>query len=857
MAEFKEGDHPRAADGKFGSGGGSSSPKLTPTEKTYISSYTGDDFLETNKKLRNGEPGDGSIKHIDAAINKATLPAGTKLYRGMDKEAAIKFLGTRDIRAGMEISDKAFMSTSRRRTNGYGSFGGVMFEIETGEGQHGLDVAGLTRNPSEEEVLLPRNTKFRVSSIVAPKKVGDPIRIKVSTVSGDDKSRNDAAPSLSNPLYTLDGGRMIKAAGVMIVTGRGGKALFLKRAATSRDCPGMWCFPGGEVEPGETPEQAAERETREEIGSAPYSNPVLWTRRIANNEVAGQVGQIENPALPPEDAVAVPGEMVDFTTFLATANSEFVPTLNDEHTAWTWASIEDPPEPLHPGVRVALARLTMDELGIARAMAAGDLASPQPYAGFWLFAIRITGTGLAYRLGRDEYCWRDPSIYLDPEFLARCNGLPVIWNHPGKDKTHLDSVEFRKRIVGTTFLPYIRGDEVWAIVKVYDDECLAWMTDDQVSTSPNVVFAETTENQTLKLSNGSNLLIEGKPALLDHIALCDQGVWDKGAAPAGVLINALTDDPPISTTLESIGMPDVNKPAADDAKALADKMDSVLSAVLGISSRVDSVVSRMDAVEEADKVRKDAEEKERSDRARRDSARKDRFGRRADGEAFKDWKGRHDADETAMCDSLKAEGDDEETAKRCAADARRDSEEAEKREDESFGEWAKEEGKEPNHRDDSAPVADPLLRLELDQIKRALQGRDGAEEADFAAAQSRADGVANAFNQRAPRALLGETLLNYRKRLVGDYKQHSADYKDIDVGPINDPAMLSIVEKRVYADAMVAATKPMGMAPGQMRMIKRVHPDTGHHITEFFGSESFIAAMKPPSSRVVDILRKA
>lgn len=92
--EWNEGDHPRASDGKFGSGGGSGSkPKLTSREKSYVENYTGDAFYETNKRLRNGESGGESVKEIDAAIAKSTLPAGTKLYRMMDRAAAIKLFG--------------------------------------------------------------------------------------------------------------------------------------------------------------------------------------------------------------------------------------------------------------------------------------------------------------------------------------------------------------------------------------------------------------------------------------------------------------------------------------------------------------------------------------------------------------------------------------------------------------------------------------------------------------------------------------------------------------------------------------------------------------------------------------------
>src|SRR5487761_1073104 len=110
----------------------------------------------------------------------------------------------------------------------------------------------------------------------------------------------------------------------------------------------------------------------------------------------------------------------------------------------------------------------MDELGVARAIIAGELASPQKYGNFWLFAVRVTGTGAAYRSGLDEYVWRSPEDYLNEDFIARCGGLPVIFEHPEKRRA-LDSREFADRIVGSIMLAYIRDDEVWGIARIYDE----------------------------------------------------------------------------------------------------------------------------------------------------------------------------------------------------------------------------------------------------------------------------------------------------------------------------------------------------------------------------------------------------
>jgi hypothetical protein len=179
----------------------------------------------------------------------------------------------------------------------------------------------------------------------------------------------------------------------------------------------------------------------------------------------------------------------------------------------------------------------LDELGIAKAIKAGELTSPQRYGNLMLIAIRITGTGVAYRQGEDEFCWRDPSMYLTDEFLERCQGLPVILEHPEGNMLNTD--EFRERIVGTVFLPYVQRDEIWAVAKIFDMAIAQMLEEEPMSTSPAVVLRHADVGSKIQMTNGATLLIEGKPSLLDHVAICPRGVWDKGGEPAGVLNPAL------------------------------------------------------------------------------------------------------------------------------------------------------------------------------------------------------------------------------------------------------------------------------------------------------------------------------
>lgn len=593
---------------------------------------------------------------------------------------------------------------------------------------------------------------------------------------------------------------MSRASGILFVS-LSKKALFLRRTSTALDFPEHWCFPAGGQEGDETAQQTAIRETREEIGFLPEGERILLTRTASPRNRVGLGTPVAGSfPVPPPDAAPMPD--VDFSTFLQKVTNEFTPELNDEHDGWCWAPLDSPPGPLHPGCQIALDRLSMNELDVARAIADGRLRSPQKYENMWLFAIRITGTSTAFRPKNEEFVYRRPEHYLNDEFLARCNGLPVIWKHP-KDSPLLTGKEFIDRVVGTVFLPYISGTEVWAVAKIFI-EGIAQKMEEGLSTSPGVNFEDFSVNARLTLEDGTDVFIEGDPSLLDHIAVCELGVWDKGGVPAGIRSEAREDS----------AMTPEEQAAADKAKK--DAMEAEEKA-------------KKDAAEEAEKkakedaARKDADVGEKLDKvlSHLDSAntKLDAFGKRLDAVETKD---RGDA---AMMDKARKDAEEKdkkekEEAEKVAADK------AKKDADEEMEKKAKEDAA----KKDSA-LADEIKRVES-MIPKSIGDADYYAMTD---SQSRADEIYALFGKHAPRPLAGQTPATYERKVVRDLLPHSPTWKGKDVATaFADDAVFAVVRDQVYAEARVDAMSPATAPDGGLREITR-RTAGGHTVKEFVG----------------------
>jgi 8-oxo-dGTP pyrophosphatase MutT (NUDIX family) len=585
-------------------------------------------------------------------------------------------------------------------------------------------------------------------------------------------------------------------AGILFVT-KDGRGLFLKRSPEHKRNIGVYGLPGGHAKKNETRQETAVRECIEEIGQWPQ----------------GELLEINRQIIPLEGDETRASKETDYTTFMQLVEDDFFCLLNEEHDSYVWTSIDKPPEPLHPNLRQTLDKMNADELGIAEMMSRGETSSPQKYGKMWLFDIRVTGTGLSYRSGLDEFVWRDKELYLNDRFLKRCNGLPVIFEHP-KNAT-LDTKEYVERNIGSIFLPYIKGDEVWCIARIYDDFAASIMRENQLSTSPAVVLY----GDDPKFINGDNtLLIEGIPRILDHLAICFVGVWDKGEKPTGVISltaedKVMADADEKAAALEAARKSDAaaqakkdadDKEKDDAAKAKADAEAETLDKTLKC---MDAMQKRMDAWDESEKEK---ETKKADKRARKDAAK----AAKADAEKAK-----------ADADKAKADADEKEKADKEKADAEKAKADAE-------GDVRKR-------------IADVEARL-----PKQMTDADYSAMAD---AQSKADRVCLMHGTRAPRPMDGENILAYRRRLAAGLKDHSLAWKGVDLRAIADEVAFTNIENTIYADAEMAGLHPVASSEDFLREITETDV-TGRKLSKFVGRPSaWMNQFAAPKRKLVGI----
>lgn len=509
----------------------------------------------------------------------------------------------------------------------------------------------------------------------------------------------------------------------------------------------------------------------------------------------------------------------------------------------------------------------------------GELPSPQRFGDFWLFDLRVTGTGVAYRDSRNEFSIRDPKVWLTQEQVERCNGLPVTFGHPGR--AGLNTQEFRERSIGSVVLPYMRGDEIRGVAKIFDDDAALLMRSTHRSTSPGVMTPEGSEP--VELPDGSKVLDEDVPLILDHLAICEAGVWDKGGPPMGVRLDAADpkkegerkygdvkfadpehDKYPIDTD-EHIRAAwnyihkgkDADKYSPDDLAAIKRRI------VAAWKDKIDpkgppEAAKREDATmadeSEDMKGRYEAACAERDDlRKKLDAMTKDRKDAESEEERAKktaeEDKERGDAEETEEEADKKAEAEGKAEAKQDAkadpSDDRKDA--GAPKENVEATEKEISDRRLHDARDIKAlksQIADLTAKISGLQRQPTIEDRN-----QIASAFHRADSLYQMLGEVTPQSMPGEQPIAYRVRLASGLRKYSDKFKGYALRDSIDPASFDLIEERIYNDAREHARSPAEPASAGLREVRTT--EHGKTYSRFYGDSRAAWAPFMPATRTL------
>jgi 8-oxo-dGTP pyrophosphatase MutT (NUDIX family) len=157
-------------------------------------------------------------------------------------------------------------------------------------------------------------------------------------------TKTPVVPKKIGAEFVADEATQGHAAGILYIA-PDGDVLLLRRSSTEENFAGHWALPGGKGEAGETPEQTADREAHEEMKVIPESAHAM---KLLDSRVT-------------------PKKMA-FHTFVQLVPAKFVPDLNEEHSGFAWAPMDQLPMPMHPAVKQTL----IDRLGLSEGMAHDD-----------------------------------------------------------------------------------------------------------------------------------------------------------------------------------------------------------------------------------------------------------------------------------------------------------------------------------------------------------------------------------------------------------------------------------------------------------------------------------------------------
>lgn len=270
-----------------------------------------------------------------------------------------------------------------------------------------------------------------------------------------------------------------------------------------------------------------------------------------------------------------------------------------------------------------------------------------------------------------------------------------------------------------------------------------------------------------------------------------------------------------------IAIADADEGEKSEEKAEADsddKLGKIADMIGDACAKMDAVGARMDAMEENFRrmdSRMDAAEQGDKNKHISDAEKKD--------------------EEKGVPEEAAADKSEDEKESGGEVKDRKDSEEKEEKEAK-----ADSEDKDDKAEADSAPISRADFQAMQEEIRR-LQARapaiiSDADRERFASIQEQADAAFQAFGDRAPAPMDGETPTNYKRRLASKMQKHSKRYKDVRLSGVSDDALLDTVCDDIYADSIAAARQGVAVPEGHLREV--VHQRGGHTIIEFEGAAS-------------------
>lgn len=187
----KHADHDQSTHGRGGSGTGSEPRRirnarearawgeenysewqdgLSESEAAAVERYTSTRHYATvNEYLRTGSAdGEERIarqmqRELDSALESSSVPEDVIAYRGVGRDAFGE--GNLEDMVGETFTDRGYVSTALnpRAANAFGD--SIVMRVSVPSGSRGAYVGGLSDNPSEGELLLPRGSSFVITSV--------------------------------------------------------------------------------------------------------------------------------------------------------------------------------------------------------------------------------------------------------------------------------------------------------------------------------------------------------------------------------------------------------------------------------------------------------------------------------------------------------------------------------------------------------------------------------------------------------------------------------------------------------------------------------------------------------------------